>query len=127
MSGSLDFACVCVSPVDKDGDGENDDEDKADHHGNHLMHCYCTCVGEKGEKQPSDFKSAHGDDSVCSKPHFAIRRIWYKGWMNDGFFSGFHSCAFKFLVFVWRRFFCAEMMCMNTTLNKMYVRPKNKK
>lgn len=41
---------MCISPVDKDGDGENDDKDKADHHGNHLMHCYCTCVGEKGKK-----------------------------------------------------------------------------
>lgn len=37
-----------VSPVDKDGDGNDDHEDKADHHGNHLMHCNCTCKGEKG-------------------------------------------------------------------------------
>lgn len=39
-----------VSPVDKDGDGNDDNKDKADHHGDHLMHCYCACEGEKDRR-----------------------------------------------------------------------------
>lgn len=40
----------CVSPVDKNSDGNDDDKDEADHYGNHLMHCNCTCEGKKTEQ-----------------------------------------------------------------------------